>query len=105
MFLHELENVTACATGKAFINAQARVHVHGGASVIMEGADAQVAAISGTLQRYKIFNDQRNICMGLELLNNFVRVECHGSNLARKHRQNFDRNIKKESVLEETDSF
>ena len=84
MFLNELENVSARTAGKAFVNAQARIHIHGGASVVMEGADAQVAAISGTLQRYKIFNDQRNICMGLELLNNFVRVERHGSNLARK---------------------
>jgi hypothetical protein len=81
VFLHELENITARATGKAFVNAQARVHVHGGASVIMEGADAQVAAIPGAFQRNKILNDQRDICVGFELLNDFVRVERHGLNL------------------------
>ena len=71
----------------------------------MKGADTQVAAISGTFQRNKILDDQRNICVGFELLNDFVRIERHAPNLARKRRQNFDRNIKKESVLEEPDSF
>ena len=49
----------------------------------MEGTDAQVATISGTFQRNKILDDQRNICVGFELLNDFVRIERHGSNLAR----------------------
>ena len=71
----------------------------------MEGADAQVAAISGTFQRYKVLYHQRNVCVGFELLNDFVRVKCHGSNLARMRLQNYDRNKKKESVLEESDSF
>ena len=84
MFLHELENIAARTTGKAFVNAQARVYIHGGTSVIMEGTDAQVATISGTFQRYKVLNDQRNICVGFELLNDFVRIERHDPNLARK---------------------
>ena len=50
----------------------------------MEGADAYEASVTRTFQRHKILDDRCNICMGLELLNNFVRVERHDPNLARK---------------------
>ncbi len=43
----------------------------------MEGANAYKASISRTFQRYKILDDRRNICVGFELLNDFVRVERH----------------------------
>ena len=72
MLLDELEYVPGGTTGKALINAQTRVNVHRRTAVVVEGADPKVAPVPRTFQRHKIFNDQRNVCVGLELLNDFV---------------------------------
>ena len=84
VFLNELENISACTTGKALINPQTGVYVHGWASVVMERAYSKITPVSGAFQRHKVFDDRRNICVGFELLDDFVRVECHVANLARK---------------------
>ena len=105
VFLNEFEDISRGAAGKAFVDAQGGVHIHGWTAVVMERANSQISTISRPFQRNEVLYDLRDIGMGLKLLNDFVRIERHKSNLARKHRQNFDKSIKKESVLDEPDSF
>ena len=82
VFLDELENVPAGPARKALVDADGRVHGHGGGVVVVEGAYAHVAVRTRALQRQELLDHKRNVRLRLELLNNFVGVERHGPNLA-----------------------
>jgi len=49
----------------------------------MERANSKITPVSGAFQRHKVLDHHRNICVGFELLNDFVRVKRHGSNLGK----------------------
>ena len=82
VFLHELEHVSAGTAGKALVDAQGGVYIHGGGVVVVEGAHPNVASVARPFQGQKLLNDGRDVGFGFELLDDFVRVEGHGPNLA-----------------------